>query len=171
MGPLWQFRQLFVFCFLFCFQQVVVSGPDWSCEILCNTWMFDDMYQIRYQIYDRYLMLFTIISYHSHVFLPSILRIQRDVSKKSRHLGRAFDGMDAFPGQDAAVVKTGDLQACKELKKHHAAMHVVVFCSLLIFASHVGMSKQSDMFWNKLGCLGYNVDAFVVFCCFPQHWC
>jgi len=57
-----------------------------------------------------------------------------------------FDGMDAFPGQDAAVVKTGDLQACKELKKHHAAMHVVMFCSLLIFASHGGMSKQSNMF-------------------------
>ena len=87
------------FCFLFCFQQVVVSGPDWSCEILCNTWMFDDMYQIRYQIYDRYLMLFTIISYHSHVFLPSILRIQRDVSKKSRHLGRASMGWMPFQGK------------------------------------------------------------------------
>ena len=87
------------FCFLFLFSkwlvqdqiEAVKSCATLGCLMIC----------IRYQIYDRYLMLFTIISwsYHSHVFLPSILRIQRDVSKKSRHLGRASMGWMPFQGK------------------------------------------------------------------------
>ena len=64
-----------------------------------------------------------------------------------------FDGMDAFPGQDAAVVKTGDLQACKELKKRHAAICCHA-CRCVLFVAYL-------CFTSKVICFEINSDASV----------